>query len=208
MVSHSVKCPECDAPIGLGPAQRHCECVECGSKFVIGFEALQEPQLTHFEALVAQGLNGVPVQAAEQRLAGLDAMIAQAEADVQAKHLQLEAAREANEVRRAEVQEVIAPFQNWTYLTGIAAVGACFLVWFVLEDVAWLLALGVGIVCLVLSWGFHSKWLGAESWAKEELHRSRGAIEELEAELSDAYLRLQDRVLERELRKRVLAAVR
>jgi len=208
MVSRSVRCPECDAPIGLGPAQRHCECVDCGSKFAIGLSNSQELQLTCFEVLIAQGLSGVPVQAAEQRLAELDAMIAQAEADVQAKHVQLEATRGAREVRRAEVQAVIAPSQNWTYLTGIAAAGAWFLVWFVLEDIAWLLALSVGILCLVLSWAFHSRWLGAESWAKEELHQLRGAIEESEAELSDAYLRLQDRVLERELRQRVLAAVR
>jgi len=189
-------------------AQRHCECVNCGSKFVVELSASQEPQLTSFEELVALGLGEISLQVAEQRLAGLDAMIAEAEAVVEAKHAELEAAEGAYKVRRAHVQEVIAPAQNSTYLTGIVALGAWFLVWFVLEGAPWLLALGVGLVCLLLSWAFHSKWLAAESWAKGELHRLRQAVERSESELSDAYLQLQDRLLERELRQRVLAAVR
>jgi hypothetical protein len=208
MVSRSARCPECEASIRLGEEQRYCECVNCGAKYAVGWSDSEGPQLTRFEALIAQGLNGVPVQAAERRLGELDMMIAEAEGVVEAKHAQLEAARVAYQARRAGVQEVVAPPQNWTYLTGLVAVVAWFLVWFALEGVGWLVALGVGIACLVLSWAFHSKWLGAESWAKGELYQVRRRIEGSEAELSDAYLQLEDRVLERELRQQELARAR
>ncbi len=208
MITRSVKCPECDAPIRVGPAQRHCECVNCGDKYVVAMSDSQQPQLTRFEALIAQGLNGVPVQEAERRLNELDLAIAEAETIVETRHVQLDAAQEAYRARRVEVQKTIAPSQNWTYVTGLVAVVAWFLVWFVLEGTGWLLALGVGIAGLVLSWAFHSRWLAAESRAAQELSLVRKGIEAAEAELSEAYLQLDDRVLERELRQRELAGVR
>jgi DNA-directed RNA polymerase subunit RPC12/RpoP len=208
MISRSLKCPECGAPIRLGQAQRHCECVNCGQRFAVGLSDGRKPQLTPFEVLVAQGLNGVSVQTAEQRLNELDRLIGQAEDAVEEKHGQLEVARAAYQARRAEVQEIVAPAQNRTYLTGLIAVAALFLVWFVFEGLGWLLALGVGITSLLSSWAFHSKWLGAEAWGKGELAQLRKRTEESEAGLSDAYMQLEDCVLERELRQRQLAGRR
>jgi flagellar biosynthesis chaperone FliJ len=208
MTSRSVRCPECDVLIRLGQAQRHCECVNCGAKFVVESWDAQEPQLTPFETLIAQRRNGISVQAVERGLGELDVVIGQAEGAVEAKHAQLEAMKDVFQARRAEVQEVVAPAQNLTYLTGLLAFVACFLMWFVLEGAGWLLALGTGIACLVLSWAFHGRWLAAEAWARGELYQLRKRIEGAETELSDAYLQLEDRVLERELRQREVAAVR
>jgi hypothetical protein len=173
---------------------------------VVNLSESRDLQLTPFETLVAQSKAVGPVQSVRERLAELEVIIAQAEGVVDEKHVQLEAAQEAFRARRAEVQQVVLPPQNWTYLTALIAVVAWFLVLFVLEGTAWMVAFGVGIACLVLSWASHSRWLGAESWAQGELSQASITIAASEAELSDAYVQLQDRVLERELRQRELVA--
>jgi len=206
MAWRTVTCPECAAPIRLGRAQRHCECVNCGSKYAVGL-AHSEPLLTSFEELIAQGVEELPVQEVERRLNELDATIAQAESAVAGKHAQLESARMAYQARRVQVQQAVAPSQNRTYFAGLVAAVAWFLAWFVVDGFAWLLAVGLGTAGLLLGWGFHSKWLGAEWWGKGELHRLQERIDASEAELSEAYLQLEDCVLERELRQRTAAAV-
>jgi hypothetical protein len=158
--------------------------------------------------MLEQGSDSFALQAAEERLSELETAIAQAEQQVKARHSHVEAARSAYQSRRVGVQEVIAPWQNLTYLTGLLAFAAGFLWWFGLDGAARAVVLAVAVLFVVLGWAFHSKWLGAEAWAQGELQQVSRAVEHAEAQLSAAYRGLEDHMLERELRLRQVSSHR
>ncbi len=205
MTLQTVSCPQCDGPMPLADEQRHSECAHCGSKFVVDWTDSRCVALTLFESVLARSLDEVSVQATQQRLTQLEGQVLQAQRNVEARHKQLDEARAAYEARRVEVQKVIAPPQNWTYFLGLMTLVGWFLVWFVLQGVEWYVFLALSLLLILITWVFYRSWRNAELWAQEELLLVRLALEEAESELSEAYARLEDHVLERELRQRVVA---
>jgi len=205
MTLQTVSCPQCDGPMSLADEQRHIECAHCGSKFVADWTDSRSVDLTLFESVLARSLDEVSVQATQQRLTELEDQIPQAQRDVQARHEQLDEAKTAYEARRVAVQKVIAPPQNWTYFLGLMTFVAWFLVWFVLQSVEWYVFLALSVLLIPVTWVFYRSWRNADLWAQDELHLVRLALEEADSELSEAYARLEDHMLERELRQRVVA---
>jgi hypothetical protein len=205
MTLQTVSCPQCDGPMSLADEQRHSECAHCGSKFVVDWTDSRSVDLTLFESVLARSLDEVSVQATQQRLTELEGQILQAQRDVQARHEQLDEAKAVYEARRVEVQKVIAPPQNWTYFLGLVAFVAWFLVWFVLQGVEWYVFLALSVLLIPITWVFYRSWRNAELWAQDELHAVKLALEEAEGELTETYVRLEDHILERELRQRVVA---
>jgi hypothetical protein len=205
MTLQTVSCPQCDGPMSLADEQRHSECAHCGSKFVVDWTDSRSVDLTLFESVLARSLDEVSVQATQQRLTELEGQILQAQRGVQARHEQLDEAKAVYEARRVEVQKVIAPPQNWTYFLGLVAFVAWFLVWFVLQGVEWYVFLALSVLLIPITWVFYRSWRNAELWAQDELHAVKLALEEAEGELTETYVRLEDHILERELRQRVVA---
>jgi hypothetical protein len=205
MTLQTVSCPQCDGPMSLADEQRHSECAHCGSKFVVDWTDSRSVDLTLFESVLARSLDEVSVQATQQRLTELKGQILQAQRGVQARHEQLDEAKAVYEARRVEVQKVIAPPQNWTYFLGLVAFVAWFLVWFVLQGVEWYVFLALSVLLIPITWVFYRSWRNAELWAQDELHAVKLALEEAEGELTETYVRLEDHILERELRQRVVA---
>ncbi len=205
MTLQTVSCPQCDGPMSLADEQRHSQCAHCGSKFVVDWTDSRTADLTLFESVLARSLDEVSVQATQQRLTELESQIVQAQRDVEARHEQLDEADAAYRARRVQVQKVIAPPQNWTYFLGLMAFVGWFLVWFVLQDVEWYVFLALSVLLIPITWVFYRSWRNADMWAQEELHLVRLALEEAESELSEAQARLEECILERELRQRVVA---
>jgi hypothetical protein len=201
MTSQTVNCPQCDAPVSLAAGQRHSQCAHCGSRYVVDWPDVDAPQFTRFESALQRGLNGGSVRAAEERLTVLDSAIAEVEERVLLDRAQLQDAKAAHRAKSAQVQRVIAPPQNWTYVAGLLALVVWFLVWFVLEGTRWYLSLLIAIVLVLITWISYRRWQGAEAWAQGELQDVKQAIERAGADLIEASALLEDYTLERELRE-------
>jgi len=199
MTSQTVSCPQCDAPLVLAAGQRHCQCAHCDSRFVIRWLDSESPQFTRFESILERGLGTISLQATEERLAELETVIAEAEDEVVAARAELAQAKSAYEAKTAEVQKVISPPQNWTYVAGLLALVAWFLVWFVLENTEWYVLLAIAILLIFVAWAFHRRWREAEAWAQGELQGVRQDVEQARADLIEASAYLEDYTLEREL---------
>jgi hypothetical protein len=208
MTSKAVDCPQCDAPLALAAGQRHSQCAHCGSKFVVDWSDAEMPRFMRFESVLARGLDRALTQATEERLSELDRLIAEAEEEVLASRAELEEVKSVYQAGRAEVQRVIEPPQNWTYVAGLLALVAWFLVWFVLENTEWYVLLVIAILLIFVTWAFYRRWQNAEVWAQSELQGVRRTIEQTEADVSEASARLEDYTLERELRQMEVASYR
>jgi DNA-directed RNA polymerase subunit RPC12/RpoP len=201
MTSETIRCPQCDAPVALLVEQRHCQCAHCSSRFVVEWNDNGSPRLTRFESVVERGLDSASAKASAERLTELASVVADAEGKLLAGRAKLQEARLALQAKRGEVQRFIAPPQNRTYATGLLALVAWFLVWFVLEHIEWYLVLAVAILLVCLSWVFHVRWRAAEVWAQQELQGIQQSIEQAKSDLSEASARLEDCTLEQELRQ-------
>jgi DNA-directed RNA polymerase subunit RPC12/RpoP len=201
MTSQTVYCPQCDAPVPLASGQRHSQCTHCGSRFVVDWPNADAPQFTRFESVVERGLNRASAQVTGERLTELNSVIAEVEERVLAGRAQLGDAKLQYRAKSVQVQSVIAPPQNWTYVAGLLALVVWFLVWFVLEGTRWYVSLVIAIVLVLVTWISYRSWQGAEAWAESELHEVKQAIERAGADLGEASALLEDYTLERELRE-------
>ena len=202
MTSEAVTCLQCDAAMTLAVSQRHCRCSYCGCKFVVDWSDAGAPQLIHFESMLAKAVDDASFEDAQARLTDLEKVVAHAQEEVEARGAELEEVRWAYQELRAEGQRVIAPVQNWTYAGGLLALIAWFLVFFVLADIGWYIGLVIALVLLLVTWGFHRRWQGAEEQARSELQEARQIIEQAEAKLNEALVHLEDYTLEKELCQR------
>ena len=208
MTSKAVDCPQCGAPLALAAGQRHCQCAHCASKFVVDWSDAEVPQFMRFESIVAKGLDMASAQVTEERLTELGRLITEAEEEVLASGEGLEEAKLAYQARRAEAQGVTEPPQNRTYMAGLLALVAWFLVWFALEDIEWYVTLAIAILLIFVTWAFYRRWQDAEVWTQGQLQQVRRTVEEAEADVSEASARLEDCTLERELRQMEVASYR
>ena len=206
MTSEAVDCPQCGAPLALVAEQRHCQCAHCSSKFVVSWSDAEVPQFMRFESIVARGLDRASAQVTEERLTDLDRLIVEAEEEILASREQLEESTLTYRARRAEAQTVIEPPQNWTYVAGLLALVAWFLVWFVLENIEWYVLLAIAILLIFVTWAFYRRWQDAEVWIQSQLQEVRRTAEQAEADVSEASARLEDYTLERELRQMEVAS--
>jgi hypothetical protein len=208
MTSRAVDCLQCGAPLALADGQRHCQCAHCASKFVVDWSDGEVPRFVGFESLLARGLDKAAAKVTEERLTELDRLIPEAEEQVLASREDLEEARLTYRARRADAQTLIEPPQNWTYVAGLLALVAWFLVWFVLENMAWYVLLLIAILLIFVTWAFYRRWQDAELWTQSQLQEVRRTAEQAEADLNEASARLEDQTLERELHQMEVASYR
>jgi|GEM_PF-2146094 len=208
MSMRSVNCPQCDAPINIVAGQKHCRCTYCGSKFVVDWSSSEPPQFTRFESILTRPMDDTSLEEADERLVELEDTIAEAKEEVRAQRAEVEEARMAYQELRAEWQRMISPAQTGAYAGGLLALVVWFLVFFVLENVAWYMGLVLAVLLVLVTRGFHRQWQRAEAQAQSELEEARRIIEEAEMGLDEALARLEDCTLERELHQKEISNCR
>ena len=194
MTAQLVECPQCQAPLALKPAQGFCQCAYCGVRFAVEPVDGQSPRLSRWEP---------PLSASPD----LELTLADAEDDVDYKRVELAEARAAYWQARIELQRLVAPLQNITYLAGLLALLAAFVTLFVFIPAQRIPGAASALLLAVTGWAFHREWQDAEAEGQAEVREAREAVREAQAGLNNALAHLQDVGLEPELlRKQLLAA--
>jgi len=153
-------------------------------------------------------MDDTSLEEADERLVELEDTIAEAKEEVRAQRAEVEEARMAYQELRAEWQRMISPAQTGAYAGGLLALVVWFLVFFVLENVAWYMGLVLAVLLVLVTRGFHRQWQRAEAQAQSELEEARRIIEEAEMGLDEALARLEDCTLERELHQKEISNCR
>jgi DNA-directed RNA polymerase subunit RPC12/RpoP len=205
LTSIAVVCPDCDAPLNLAVGQRYAQCASCGAKFVVEHSADEEARLTSFVSLLAQSGDRVPADKAETRLSELELAGIDLEAELEGVRTELQDAKAGYRQQMARSERNVFPVQNWTYMSGLLALGAGFSSLFVLDRPERLAGVAIAGLLSLVTWAFHHEWLDAENRAQIELLPARQTIQEAQDALARVTARIQDCSLERELRQMQLS---
>jgi hypothetical protein len=208
MAAQPIECPQCQAPLNVSPGRKFCQCAYCGGKFAVELAADQSLHLARFESLLSATAGKTRLHEAEQRLADLELSVADAEDDVECKQADLSDKKSAYWLTQLNLQRLVSPVQNRTYLAGLFAALAAFLTLFVFKHPERLPGLAAATLLAVTGWAFHREWQDTEAEGQSDLEEDRAAIQEAEALLHDAQARLEDQALERELIQRQVLEVR
>ncbi len=208
MAAQPIECPQCQAPLNVSPGRKFCRCAYCGGKFAVGLKDDQSLQLARLDSLLAAGAGKVRLHEAEQRLADLELSVADAEDDLECKQADLADMKSACWLTRLNLQRLVAPVQNRTYLAGLFAALAAFLTLFAFKHAERLPGLAAAVLLALTARAYHCEWQDTEAAGQEDLEEDRAAVREAEAMLLQAQARLEDETLERELVQRQILEVR
>jgi uncharacterized coiled-coil protein SlyX len=207
MASQLIACPQCQAPLSLTPGRRFCQCTYCGSKFAIELPDSDSPRLARFESVFGAPTGRTMAPDAEQRLADLELTLADAEDDVECKQAELADRKAAYWRTRVNLQRLVAPMQNTTYVAGLLAAVAAFATLFVFKRPERLPGTLIAVLLAVTAWAFYREWQGAELQGQPDCEEARSDVKEAEGELKGALARVEDETLEREfLQRQVIAS--
>lgn len=202
MTSQLVECPQCQAPLSLTPGRKFCQCPYCGSKFAIELPDGQSPRLARFDAVLSTPAGKAVLRDARERLSELELTLADAEDEVEWKQAELAEAKSFYWQTRVNLQRLIAPLQNTTYVAGLLAALAAFAALFVFRRSERLPGAAIAVLLALTAWAFHCEWQEAQGLGQGECEEARVAIGEAEGELQSALARQEDQSLERELLQR------
>ena len=208
MAAQPIECPQCQAPLNVSPGRKFCQCAYCGCKFAVELADGRPLQLSRFESLLSAAAGKTRLHEAEQRLADLELALADAEDDVECKQADLADMKAAYWLTRLNLQRLVTPLQNRTYLAGLLAALAAFLTLFVFKRPERLPGVVTALLLAVTGWAFHREWQDTEAQGQGDIEEDRAAICEAEAMLHNAQARLEDQTLERELVQRQILEVR
>jgi hypothetical protein len=207
MPSQLTECPQCQAPLSLTPDRRFCQCAYCGSKFAIELREGASPRLERFESLLSTLAEETVAQDAQQRLADLEVTVADAEDDVESKQAELQDAKSAYWRTRFDLQRLVAPLQNTTYLAGLFAALAAFATLFVFKRPERLPGALIAVLLAATAWAFHREWQEGELDGQGDCEEAKTAVQDAQTALHSALARLEEQTLEQEfLQRQVLAS--
>jgi len=206
MTSQLVECLQCQAPLRLLSDQRFCQCEYCGTKFVVALAQDRAPRLSTFTSVVSAADDDAALCHAQQRRADLELALADAEDEVEYRQAELEDSRADYWRTRVNLQRLVAPLQNTTYLAGLLAAFAAFATLFVFRRVERLPGAAIAALLAGTGWAFHREWRETEGEGQSECQEAREAIAEAQAELDHARAQLQNGRLEQELLQQQLTA--
>jgi hypothetical protein len=207
MPAQLTECPQCQAPLSLTPDRRFCQCAYCGCKFAVELSDGTPPQLTRFESLLSTPASETVAQDAEQRLADLELSVADAEDDVDCRQAELQDTRSAYWRTRFNLQRLVAPLQNTTYVAGLFAALAAFATLFVFKRPERLPGALIAVLLAATAWAFHREWQEGELDGQGDCEEAKEAVEDAQSALRSALAHLEDQTLEREfLQRQVLAS--
>lgn len=207
MASQPIACPQCQAPLGPLSGRRFCRCDYCGCKFAVELPDGESPRLARFESVLSATAGPTVLRDAQQRLADLELTLADAEDDVEGKEAELAACTSAYWRTRFDLQRLVAPTQNSTYVAGLLAAVAVFGALFMFDRPDRLAGLVAAVLLAATAWAFHREWQDKEAQGQGEYEEATLAIHEAQDELQSALACLEDACLERDLlQQQVVAA--
>ena len=206
MTSQPVQCPQCDAPLTLMPGQRFVQCAYCGGKFAIDLAPDQAPRLTPFEPTPSAPAAAAAAHDAPPRHAELELTLADAEDDVDYQQAELAAAKSAYWRARVDLQRLVAPLQNTTYLAGLLAMLAAFATLFAFSTAQRLPGAVIALLLAATGWAFHREWQEEEVAGQSACREAREAVREAQAGLNNAWARMDNLGLEPELLQQQILA--